>query len=205
MNDVLIPENGWILNETMLPVPDLDRQLWFKISASVAKILGRNEVPDIFKMLSINQNIFWRWLLFASRLMPYGQLPDRERELIILRVAWLCRSRYEWGQHIEIGQKRAKLSDRDIVNIASGADNFSELREQLLLKACDEFIENKTIDTKTWKALKNFYNDKLMLEINMLIGHYQMLAGVLNSSGLKLEPVIEQYVREFNDRIRIIV
>lgn len=201
-NDVLIPKDGWINTEPPIEVPNLDKQLWFKLSISVAKTFGRQEIPNVFKLLAINQDIFWRWLFFASRLMPYGKLTDREREIIILRVAWLCRCRYEWGQHIEIGQNKAKLSDEDIVNISKGIDSFTNSKEQLLIKACNEFINNKVISTDTWHILSAYYNNKLMIEISVLIGHYEMLAGILNSAGLQLEPKIEQYYMRFNERIK---
>ena len=160
-NDVLIPKDGWINIQSPIEIPNLDKQLWFKLSVSVAKTFGRTEIPNVFKLLAINQDIFWRWLFFASRLMPYGQLTHRERELIILRVAWLSRSRYEWGQHIEIGQKKAKLTDQDIIKITKGAEKFQGTKEQLLLKSCDEFIEEKVISSNTWSSLTKYYNNKL--------------------------------------------
>ncbi|HMW93896.1 MAG TPA: carboxymuconolactone decarboxylase family protein [Chitinophagales bacterium] len=201
-NDVLIPKDGWINIQSPIEIPNLDKQLWFKLSVSVAKTFGRTEIPNVFKLLAINQDIFWRWLFFASRLMPYGQLTHRERELIILRVAWLCRCRYEWGQHIEIGQNKAKLSDEDIVNISKGINAFANPKEQLIIKACNEFINKKAISTETWNLLSKYYNNKLMIEISVLIGHYEMLAGILNSTGLQLEPKIEQYYKMFNERIK---
>lgn len=204
-NDVLIPKDGWINIQSPIEIPNLDKQLWFKLSVSVAKTFGRTEIPNVFKLLAINQDIFWRWLFFASRLMPYGQLTHRERELIILRVAWLSRSRYEWGQHIEIGQKKAKLTDQDIIKITKGAEKFQGTKEQLLLKSCDEFIEEKVISSNTWSSLTKYYNNKLIIEINMLIGHYQMLAGILNSAGLQLEPTIEAYYQKFNERIKELI
>ncbi|HMY43039.1 MAG: carboxymuconolactone decarboxylase family protein [Chitinophagales bacterium] len=201
-NDVLIPKDGWINIQSPIEIPNLDKQLWFKLSVSVAKTFGRTEIPNVFKLLAINQDIFWRWLFFASRLMPYGELTDREREIIILRVAWLCRCRYEWGQHIEIGQNKAKLSDEDIVNISKGINAFANPKEQLIIKACNEFINKKAISTETWNLLSKYYNNKLMIEISVLIGHYEMLAGILNSTGLQLEPKIEQFYKMFNERIK---
>jgi alkylhydroperoxidase family enzyme len=203
--EILIPKKGWIINQQKVNVNVIDNQIWFKLSHTTSKLFGRNEVPDIIKLLSINPNIFWRWLVFASRLMPYGQLTHRERELIILRVAWLSRSRYEWGQHIEIGQKKAKLTDQDIIKITKGAEKFQDTKEQLLLKSCDEFIEEKVISSNTWSSLTKYYNNKLIIEINMLIGHYQMLAGILNSAGLQLEPTIEAYYQKFNERIKELI
>ena len=33
-----------------------------------------------------------------------SSLPPREREILILRIGWLCQAEYEWGQHVLIGK-----------------------------------------------------------------------------------------------------
>lgn len=206
MQDILIPERGWIHQPLGIQIPDAKRQsLLFQLTSKMSKILGRNDVPDIIKVLAVNSSLFWPWLHFASKLMPYGKLPARERELVILRVAWLCRCRYEWGQHIEIGQSKAKLSDQDVINISKGATVFESIQEQLLMRACDEIIRGKSIEASTWQALSEYYDDKILIEISLLIGHYEMLAGFLNSIGLQLESDIETTYRHFNQRAEIIL
>lgn len=202
MKDILIPQQGWINSTPRLSIPSSkDQNLFFKLMGKTAVFFGRNEVPDIFKVMSLNSRLFWPWLHFASRLMPYGKLSGRERELIILRVAWLCRCRYEWGQHIEIGLKNG-LSDNDIVNISIGAIAFSSEKEKALLYACDEWMKQHLISENTWNILRKFYADETLIEISMLIGHYQMLAGFLNSAGLRLENSAENVLKEFNNRIK---
>ncbi len=202
MQDILIPKQGWIDIPRRINTPDDSKQsLLFKIMGETAKLFGRNEVPDIFKVMSINKRLFWAWLYFASKLMPYGKLSGRERELIILRVAWLCRCRYEWGQHIEVGLKNG-LTDKDVINVSLGFSAFDDEKEKTLLTACDEIISNQLISENTWQTLSNFYTDKLLIEISMLIGHYQMLAGFLNSTGLQLEPSAENIMQAFNERIQ---
>jgi 4-carboxymuconolactone decarboxylase len=202
MQDVLIPKQGWHNIPQRINTPVHSKQNWlFKVSGKAAKLFGRNEVPDVFKLLQINKRLFWPWLYFASKLMPYGKLLGRERELIILRVAWLCRCRYEWGQHIDVGFKNG-LTDKDVVNVSVGCAAFENEKEKALLSACDELISNQLISENTWEVLSKLYSEKLLIEILMLVGNYQMLAGFLNSIGLQLEASIEKVVQEFNDRIK---
>ncbi len=204
--DILIPENGWIKTEVRFATSNTKIQaVSFRAFTQISKALDRKSLPDIFKVLSVNPSIFWRWLIFAARLMPYGKLTARERELIILRVAWLCKSRYEWGQHIEIGQRMAHLSDQDIIQISQGATVYFSNKEQLLLTACDEFIQHKIIQKNTWENLSQHYSQALLLEISFLIGHYEMLAGILNSIGLELEADIENNYQAFNSRIEALI
>lgn len=203
MKDVLIPKQGWIEVSQRIKTPTSKEQsLLFKIAGKTAKYFGRNEVPDVFKVLGLNRRLFWAWLYFASRLMPYGKLPERERELLILRVAWLCRCRYEWGQHIEIALKSGLLNE-DVVNVSIGATAFQNEKEKGLIQACDELINQQQISEDTWQLLSQFYSEKMRIEISMLIGNYQMLAGFLNSAGLKLEPSVEKLMQEFNSKLNI--
>lgn len=197
MQDLLAPPGGWITTSTkMNNLSSIDQGLIFRIVGKSAKWLGREEVPDIFRLLAIHPRLFWGWLHFASRLFPFGKLKGREREIIILRVAWLCRCRYEWAQHIEIGLRNG-LQTQDIVHISSGASAFVDDKEKILIQTCDELIQNKVISEDTWQALSSHYSQKLLIEIPLLIGHYQMLAGLLNSSGLPLEDKLEDFLQKF--------
>jgi hypothetical protein len=47
------------------------------------------------------------------------------------------------------------------------------------------------IGEATWLELEKHYDTRRLLEVVMLIGHYEMLAGVLNSTGLPLESRLE--------------
>jgi len=40
-------------------------------------------------------------------------------------------------------------------------------------------------------VLEAHYGERVLLEVVMLIGHYEMLAGVLNSTGLPLDTRLE--------------
>ncbi len=201
MKDLLSPKNGWIDVAPNIPIPSSKEQSWlFKASSLASKWMGRDDVPDVLKLLSLHPSLFWPWLHFASRLMPYGKLSYRVSELVILRVAWLCRCRYEWGQHIEIGQRRAKLSDQDIYFVTIGATEFQDDKEKSIILACDQLIINKLIKEENWKILKKHFNTAQIIELQMLIGHYAMLAGVINSAGLNLEDSIEENLQKFNER-----
>lgn len=199
MQDVLIPEKGWIELLGNIKIP-AKQGLLFSSIGKIAIFFGRKEVPDIFKLMYIQPRVFWSWLYFASRMMPYGKLSSREREIIILRVGWLCRCRYEWGQHVEIGL-RSGLEDQDIIHIAKGVDAFDDEKERALIQACNDFIESHMVSQETIEVLQQYYTDQLLLEILLLIGHYQMLAGIINSAGLNLEASAEQVMTDFNLRI----
>jgi alkylhydroperoxidase family enzyme len=77
------------------------------------------------------------------------------------------------------------------VPLGAQAPNF-EPRIKALMKACDEFHNDRMVSSSTWAELEQHYSTRKMLEVLMLIGHYEMLAGVLNSTGLPLDAKLEK-------------
>jgi AhpD family alkylhydroperoxidase len=159
------------------------------VNAAVARVAGlatRGKPPNIFTTLGRHRGLFRRWLWFAGALMPGGKLPREETELVILRVAHNTRSEYEWSQHERIG-KRAGLSEEEISRVRAGAEapGWSE-RRALLLRAAAEMHEQRKIGTELWDRLSRHLDEVLLIELCMLIGHYEMLAMTLNT--IEVEP-----------------
>lgn len=154
--------------------------------ARAAGLVTRGEPPRIFTTLGRHKKLFRRWLWFAGALMPGGKLPREETELVILRVAHNTGSAYEWSQHERIG-RRAGLGDEEIsrVRTGPGAPDWSE-RRALLLQAADEMHEQRRIGEALWARLSRHFDDVLLIELCLLIGHYEMLAMTLNT--LEIEP-----------------
>lgn len=201
MNE-LMPAGGWIQppHPRLQTPPPAERGWLFRSLSRFARRFGRSDVPDVITVLHLNPRLFWAWLFFASRLMPYGRLPARLRELVILRTAWNCRSRYEWGQHVDIGLQSG-VTDDDILKVTQGPQAFEGGIEPWLLTACDEICTRQFVSDLTWQQLSMQHDRKRMIEIMMLVGHYIMIAAFLNSSGLVLEPPIEARLRAFHQRI----
>lgn len=81
--------------------------------------------------------------------MPYGALTRRQAELVILRVAWRSRCRYEWVQHVQIG-RAAGLSDDDILRLADEPSGiFWTPLEYVLLRAVDDMVETGLVSAST--------------------------------------------------------
>jgi alkylhydroperoxidase family enzyme len=199
----LAPPGGWFAAGTPKIAPKATTELspmWRAVLWAGGKWANKRtglvQVPQVFLLLMRHRSLFRPWLRFASRLMPYGTLDRRDSELVILRVGWNCRSRYEWGQHVQIGL-RAGLAAADVARVAQGSDaaGWSE-KQSALLRATDDIHRDRRIGDATWSELAKHYKDRQLIEIGMLIGHYEMLAGVLNSVGLALEPEVEASLAE---------
>ncbi len=127
-----------------------------------------------------------KWLPFAGKLAT-GKLPARDRELLILRTVWNCKTESEWAQHAVSGQASG-LTSEEIDRVAAGpdADGWAEF-DALLLRAADELHTDRFISESTWTGLAEHYDVLQLIELPMLVGNYQMVAMTLNSLGVQVD------------------
>ncbi len=158
------------------------------INTLIARVLGGvagTGPPNVFTTLARHRRLFRKWLVFAGGLMPGGELPRAETELLILRVAHLCACDYEWQHHAELG-KKAGLTAVEIEDVRRGAEATRwSPRRAALLRAADELHADRRIGDATWAALEEHLDHVEIIEVCLLVGHYEMLAMTLNSLGVE--------------------
>jgi 4-carboxymuconolactone decarboxylase len=128
---------------------------------------------------------------FGKYLQRESSLPPREREILILRAAWLSSAEYEWGEHRRIGLANGLIA-RDFDAIAKGADGWGEF-DAALIRAADELHRDFFVSDATWNALARRYNTQQLMEAVMTVGHYHMLAMAINSIGVPMEKGAEGF------------
>ena len=148
----------------------------------------RTAPPAIFTTLGRGRGLFWGWLHFAGRLMPGGKLPRRETELVILRVAAVRRCDYEFEHHVRLG-RRAGVTAADVERVRAGsaADGWTD-QERLLMTVTEEVLETRDLSDATWSALRAAYDERTVIELLLLVGHYDMLATTLMTLRLQPDP-----------------
>jgi alkylhydroperoxidase family enzyme len=150
--------------------------------------LGEN---NIFPTLARHEGLFRAWLPFGGFLLGRGVLGARERELLILRTGFNCASGYEWGQHARLAESIG-IAREEIERVADGpdADGWSA-SDATLLRAADELHAQSKLSEQTWAKLAASYDERGLIEITMLVGHYHMVAFALNSTGVELDVGLE--------------
>ncbi|MEV0580229.1 MULTISPECIES: carboxymuconolactone decarboxylase family protein [unclassified Streptomyces] len=119
------------------------------------------------------------FLTFNTHLLTRNSLPDRTRELVILRVAWRRRCRYEWAQHVLIG-RRAGVSDEDLAQVRDGADT-------LVNRAVDQLDTTSALTDDTYAELAKELDAQQLLDFVFTVGTYGLLAMVFNTCGVELD------------------
>ena len=115
-----------------------------------------------------------------------NSLPAREREIVILRVGYLCKSGYEFTQHTRIGLNEG-LSQAEIDNIKKGADAGWSAADAALIRAADELVKDHFVSDATWAALSAHFDEKQRMDVVFTAGQYTQVSMFLNTFGVQLD------------------
>jgi 4-carboxymuconolactone decarboxylase len=154
----------------------------------LAPMAARGRVLNIFRTLARDPGAAKGFLAWGNYILSKRNgLSPREREIVILRTGWLCRSGYEWTQHVPIG-KHAGLTDDEIARIKKGADaaGWSE-SDAALIRASDELHTRQFISDTTWSTLGKHFTDKQRMDVVFTAGQYTQVSMILNSFGVQLD------------------
>jgi 4-carboxymuconolactone decarboxylase len=142
---------------------DLDDVTDPELAETLAGALTLDGRPlNIFGALGHHPKLLKRFNLLGGFLLNKGLIPQRERELVILRIGWNARAVYEFGQHTVIGL-RCGLTQDEIAALTQAPDT-------------------------TWAALAARWNDAELVELLVVAGFYRLVSGFLNSAGVQLDP-----------------
>jgi 4-carboxymuconolactone decarboxylase len=155
----------------------------------VRESLGLSEhsvVPAVFGIMLRHPGLFRCQMEFGVQLLGKGDLDARERELAILRVGWLCRAPYEWGQHVEVA-KRYGVTAEEIERVTQGssAPGWNE-HDAAIVRGVEELLDRQTISDATWNVLARSWNERQLIEFPTLVGQYVATAYSQNALRIRL-------------------
>jgi alkylhydroperoxidase family enzyme len=165
------------------PVSEQDR------TEAQRQMLASRPDYNIYKTLAHHPELYSRWSALGGFLLNGSSLPARHREMLMLRMGWLCQSEYEWAQHARIATSTVGMTDQEIHRIAEGpkAAGWTDF-ENTLLRMVDELRYDAIVSDATWNALRKEYSDQQMMEALYTAAQYQLVSMVLNSLGVQLDP-----------------
>jgi alkylhydroperoxidase family enzyme len=120
-------------------------------------------------------------VLFGSTLSP------RQRELLVLRVAAVRGSAYEWAQHAVLAGD-AGIDADEVTRIAEGSEapGWAPL-ERAMLAAVDELLADAAIGDGTWAVLAAELDERQLMDLVFTVGAYEVLAMAFRTFGVELD------------------
>ncbi|HYV05033.1 MAG TPA: carboxymuconolactone decarboxylase family protein [Blastocatellia bacterium] len=165
------------------PVPEQGR------TEAQRQMLASRPDFNIYKTLAHHPELYSRWSPLGGFLLNGSSLPPRHREMLMLRMGWLCQSEYEWAQHARIATSSAGVSDQEVRRIAEGPNAAGWTGfERTLLRMVDELRYDAMVGDATWLTLRKEYSDQQMMEALFTAAQYQLVSMALNSLGVQLDP-----------------
>lgn len=160
------------------------------LSPRLAGEIRKRTGPDrgnVWKMLMWSPGIAEPFIDFNDAVRYKISLPDSLRELIILRVGYLCDAAYEIHHHIrisrEIGMSEELIAAPKVGANAAGLDATERLGPSLT----DDLVKDrKASDANLTQAIKVFGESGLN-EIIMLVGCYVLACMLLRTWGVDIE------------------
>ena len=162
-----------------IPFPERD-----SLSPDTQRALA--SLPDlgIFRLLSLADDAFPKFIALTGGLWTDAELSPRRRELVILLVARLLDCEYEWFQHIEVA-RICEISDDEIAAIdALELASFSD-DEQAILQLAQVTLERGRPSDEQLAAARTVLSDREVVELQLVVAIYSGLAAVM--AGLDLE------------------
>ena len=159
-----------------------------KAARSDGPPLPLDKIPEIvFTMLRFPD--LWESLsqMSVHLLGPNSVLPKRDRELAIIRTAWLCLAPFEWGEHVGLAKQFGASAEEIEQVIVGSSDPRWNDHDRALMRAAEELREQALMSEETWGQLARRFDDHQMVELLILIGHFASVAAFQNTLRLRLE------------------
>jgi 4-carboxymuconolactone decarboxylase len=158
----------------------------------VAEVLRKAPGLRIFPMVANAQAVFPAWMRFGGKLFNPNELDPLLRELAITRVAAMTPgAEYEWIQHaaitLEVGGTQEQLDaiERGELDAAAlGPDG------RLVVRFTTQVVRDVTPDEATFAAMQARFTPREIMHLLLVIGQYMMLARIMATSQIDLEPAI---------------
>jgi alkylhydroperoxidase family enzyme len=156
-------------------------------AAALAPFIATGRVLNIFRTLARAPKALTRFNQWGGYILSRrNSLSERDRELVILRTGFNCKSGYEWTQHVAIGL-RAGLTAAEVERIKAGPEDsgWAE-RDRAMLRATDDLHRDFHVSDANWAAL-DFLEEKGKMDLVMSVAQYTQVSMMLNSFGVQLD------------------
>ncbi len=145
--------------------------------------LGGAESNPVLKTFAHHPKLADVFSQFNIHLLLNNSLPVKQRQIAIMRTAWLTKAVYMWSSHLNTSMNCGLSPDMfDSVKAGASDPYFTEF-ERWVVRATDELVADRKISDEAWDALMGEWDKRQMLDFMFTVGCYVAIAGVMRSTG----------------------
>lgn len=174
----------------MARVPLIDENATPDIAALSAKIRGARggRLHDFYRALMHTPGLASAWFDFNNAVRFRTGLGERERELVIMRVAALTGCEYVWGVHERQYAAPAGVTPREIAALRDRSEpgTFGP-RESALLDYVDAMTRDVAVPDAAFEKLRAHLSEQETVDVTVLIAAYNMHTRVLMALDITTE------------------
>jgi alkylhydroperoxidase family enzyme len=149
------------------------REIYDKIEEGGARVL------NLYRALAHSPNVLHNFTRLGNSLLSRAELSPRLRELVILRIARLTGSEYEWAQHCPVALEVGVTHEQtEAISHWNDSTKFSD-EERAVLQYADEVAQNIEVKDETFKNIQQYLNEQCIVELTASIGYWGMVARFL--------------------------
>lgn len=151
----------------------------------------RGDIPNIYRALAHSPRLLTQFVKFVETLWRETTIPRTLQELLILRVAQLICSNYEWGRHRMLA-RRVGVAEEKVLELANWVTSSRfDQTERAGLAYADAIATGAEIPEHVVSELRNHFDEQAIVELTMTASFYIGLARYLRSLQIELEPGFE--------------
>jgi len=170
-----------------VPLLDVEGSPALKDLTDRIRAARRGRVINIYRLLLHSPPLAETWFEHNNAVRWDTGLDGRLREMVIIRVAYLGGARYVIGQHVPKLALAEGLTLAECEALKDWQDsNLFSPRDRAVLAYTDAMTRDIEVPDAVFEPLKEYFDDRKLVELTVLIGTYAMHVRVFEA--LKLDP-----------------
>jgi 4-carboxymuconolactone decarboxylase len=153
---------------------------------------GRGSVRGPFSILMHSPPLCERVLNQGTYLRFESAVKPKEGELAVIATAREKDCPYVWAAHVTLARK-AGVREEAITAVRDRKDASGlEPNERAIVTYVRQLLRTNRVEQSVFETLQGRYGVPWVVELTGIIGHYGLVAGVLNAFEVKAAPDAEQ-------------
>lgn len=184
-----LPLGRWVdhAQPRVSPLPPATRSRSTRMAlAYIRKRAGTTEDFNVFTTFARMRSYMPVHAWLVGRLLEGNNLTSREKEQVIVRVAWRMGCAYEYAHHHHMAQDRGVTLD-ELHRLTEDAIQGFDARMTAMLTLADELIATRLVSDQTWTTARDYLDEGQILELCFVVSHYVMVAMTINATGIQPE------------------